>query len=441
MEINNIEKNLRNNTLFNLSLGSKELFHSNLLAGILSLNVPFGLEFSKSLISELFLKNLNEVEKHSLLNNTKFIEVDREASNIDLVITLKSEEDNEQTAKTGGNILKKIVIENKVKSLPYTDQLKKYEAKHVKNKQKTDFILLSLIELNEDQKKEAPNWVQITYNDVKESLQRILDNNNSINLPELGGNIKFKDFIREYIDFLEALVKIMDMLIASEDESLEFCEAGKYKDIEFRKLRIHDLLYKLKYEQIKMFIANEISKDNKISAAIKSGEIRLSSSFSDGSGISDVDIQIGTYKINSSELTYSLTIQLQSNNFKYASVLKGKDVSKTELISIHKKIIPIVFENWFETIQIQIPEIYSVLNKKGEFEKYKGKGDSTFGTDGRKYEFNGYKGTDYTFYYKYDVLNTSIQIRDIVEFFKRLTNLAISIKENLYHEIKAQLEL
>lgn len=86
---------LKSSPIFNLSLSSKELFHSNFIAWICD-NYPN--EFGNILINKFNL----DVECKEIIS-TK-----REAKNLDLIIEFKSI---------------KLIIENKVKSVPNKDQL------------------------------------------------------------------------------------------------------------------------------------------------------------------------------------------------------------------------------------------------------------------------------------------------------------------------------
>src|SRR5690606_14227209 len=94
---------LEKSPLFNLSLSSKELFHSNFIAWIVDL---YKNEFSVILSQRLGLK-ITEIKK-----------IERETKNIDLSIHYKNENED-----------RLIVIENKVKSLPDKKQLEKYQEK------------------------------------------------------------------------------------------------------------------------------------------------------------------------------------------------------------------------------------------------------------------------------------------------------------------------
>ena len=98
--LENIINKLKESPLFNLSLGSKELFHSNFLYW---LGNKYPNEFGK--IFKKFLK----IETDD--NEAK--DFQREKSNIDLSFKYK---DGQQ-----------ILIENKVKSIPYIEQLQNHK--------------------------------------------------------------------------------------------------------------------------------------------------------------------------------------------------------------------------------------------------------------------------------------------------------------------------
>ena len=96
---------LKNNPVFAMSLGSKELFHSNFLAFI------FMHKSAGNLRKWLYAKAVEETDK-----TIEFDICFREKSNFDLLFKIKGEE-------------KFILIENKFKSLPDSEQLKKYSEK------------------------------------------------------------------------------------------------------------------------------------------------------------------------------------------------------------------------------------------------------------------------------------------------------------------------
>ena len=121
--MNNMEeiiKNLNKSTLFRLSLGSKELFHSNFLAWV----AENSLAFNQAIFEFLDLRECC----------IKPTTINREKEHIDLWLEYK----------IGVNTVN-VFIENKVKSLPYRSQLDSYAEKQAKKKNVDNhYIMLSL---------------------------------------------------------------------------------------------------------------------------------------------------------------------------------------------------------------------------------------------------------------------------------------------------------
>ena len=116
-----IEK-LNKSTLFRLSLGSKELFHSNFLAWL----AENSLAFNQAIFE--FLDPRECCIKPTTIN--------REKEHIDLWLEYKIE------AKTIN-----VIIENKVKSIPYRSQLDSYAEKQEPN-QKSKKKVQPLVHIN-----------------------------------------------------------------------------------------------------------------------------------------------------------------------------------------------------------------------------------------------------------------------------------------------------
>ncbi|MGM3307971.1 PD-(D/E)XK nuclease family protein [Anabaena sp. WFMT] len=117
LDIESIINELKVLPLFNLSLSSKELFHSNFLAWI----------------CEIYPKILGVVFADYLEHDVSSCEISnvyREYKKIDLTLKYSHGET--------------LIIENKVKSLPDLEQLKKYSLEHPN----VNFLLLSLVEPN-----------------------------------------------------------------------------------------------------------------------------------------------------------------------------------------------------------------------------------------------------------------------------------------------------
>lgn len=137
-----LQEQLKQSPMFNLSLSSKELFHSNMLAWIAEDEDTETL-FVK--ILELFgLANNIAQDIAKKIRSDEYM-VLREYKNFDLCICEKESAPNTVKGYKEGQML--LVLENKFKSIPYKAQLEKYQQKaYDLNKRKAypHFVLLSL---------------------------------------------------------------------------------------------------------------------------------------------------------------------------------------------------------------------------------------------------------------------------------------------------------
>lgn len=220
-QINNLEKSL----LFNLSLSSKELFHSNMIYWICN---NYKDDFGKILSSNLCNNNHSSIQ-----------EVHREKNNNDLSIVFLSGQ--------------KIIFENKVKSIPNAKQLNTYKNKIEDNN--TKFVLLSLIPPAFN-----PNdigWEYISYNELAQIIKEFLEkyHNNIDKFHQLALN--------DYVEFITNLSGLSESLeISIVNDSFNF--KGETYDM-FHKIRLHDIYIKYKYTQlmheIGNFLKNRISRE------------------------------------------------------------------------------------------------------------------------------------------------------------------------------------
>lgn len=161
------------NPMFKLSLGSKELFHSNFL------------EFLWELDKTKFINMLRDIlgQPQLLATITSNLELDREKHNLDICIYHKDVKKE----------IIDIIIENKVKSIPYKEQLDKYTSKVGPS---TVRILLSLAK-NFPSYQDIKNagWEIITYDDLAKGIK--------IHYGQLANK-----YIDDYIDFIEKLDKL-----------------------------------------------------------------------------------------------------------------------------------------------------------------------------------------------------------------------------------------
>lgn len=224
-----IEK-LKISPLFNLSLSSKELFHSNFLYWIgHTYPSEFGNEFSKY---------LNEKSEDIRISG-----IFRERENIDLSFNYSNGQE--------------VLIENKVKSVPHIGQLAKYSEKHTNSK---NYILLSLSEPLFFQSKKkldinGATWSYLSYSDLQVMLQSI---------SERISNEYHKQIIIDYCEFICGLVKINEHCKIDEEELFDF-HSIKTNEL-YRNLiniRLHDFYLKKKYEVLAFEIYKKLNERGK----------------------------------------------------------------------------------------------------------------------------------------------------------------------------------
>lgn len=138
-----ITDSLKESPMFNLSLSSKELFHSNFIAWLIEqypeeMWAIFAKYTSLKDVYEKYEITYEEIKDGDGKKVGKKIIVKREEQNIDIMFEVQEKDAN----KTGNKEIKKIIIENKVKSLPYKEQLSKYASEN----HDCCYILLTLSE-------------------------------------------------------------------------------------------------------------------------------------------------------------------------------------------------------------------------------------------------------------------------------------------------------
>ena len=153
MDIDQIIQKFKKSVLFELSLSSKELFHSNLLGWVFENYKDQSINFLKNKLPKNYRNNLAN----------PFNKVLREDKNIDIKLVFDNFE---------------VIIENKIKALPTPNQLDDYITEN-----KNDiYILFALVKppffnsknIYEGQKDSRKgNWQFISYDDIIGLLKTI----------------------------------------------------------------------------------------------------------------------------------------------------------------------------------------------------------------------------------------------------------------------------
>lgn len=216
MEKEEIKNVLLCSPLFNLSLSSKELFHSNFLAWLGEHHRAFFLAVFRDMGCSF---NLSDCD----------YSIRREYENFDLCMLAPD-----------GHIA--FIIENKVKSLPRVEQLKEYEEKVVR-KQKSlpeDLMLLSLAtEFPDKDIVERSPWKVCHYHQLSEALQR--------HKALLSADPYAVALVDDYCQVIECLHQLAQSWLPTASET--FLLAPEEKDF-CQQLRVGDLQDKIRYSQL-----------------------------------------------------------------------------------------------------------------------------------------------------------------------------------------------
>ena len=238
-----IEK-LNKSTLFRLSLGSKELFHSNFLAWL----AENSLAFNQAIFEFLDLRECC----------IKPTTINREKEHIDLWLEYKIE------AKTIN-----VIIENKVKSLPYRSQLDSYaEKQEPTQKSKKNglsdtidnhYILLSLykpsfVDDNDWYKSPFGNWKYLSYTQLAEIIKK----HKEIIIRDFEDSLYAALIIDDYIKFIQTLNRLGEY-IRSSAEYKQFYLSHSNQDWKmFYGIRMGDFYEKLRYAILAEHLYDEL---------------------------------------------------------------------------------------------------------------------------------------------------------------------------------------
>lgn len=216
--MNKIVSQLKNNAIFQMSLSSKELFHSNFLAWLAE-------DENTHVVFNAVLRGCFGVTDWSF--DPKTMKVGREYKNFDFCIC----------DRTSGAV--RLILENKFKSIPYSAQLKKYEDKvtelNKKQSVQATHILLSLADdyLDKKEIEEKGIWKILDYQTYIDELRRASK--------DLDDSFR-REVIRHYCDFVT-------LISNHANESLKKIQGSDTWDVlnneDFEALRLEDLWQKL----------------------------------------------------------------------------------------------------------------------------------------------------------------------------------------------------
>lgn len=299
---------LKKSPIFAMSLGAKELFHSNFWAWLIETEDEFAKVFFEG------------------IDCAAITAVQREHKNMDLEISINN---------------KKFIVENKLKSMATIKQLDKYEAELGGS-----FYggVLTGISCTLDMSK-VNGWKFISYEQIADRIESIV---NRI-------DVQHKDIICQYCEVIRHMYFVLSNHLIETENIFDF-EAG----LDLKYLRIADLYKKLKASD---FIENTIKSSCEImsfetASWIIQEEVELGFSRSDAI----IDLVFINKKALAQNEDLKLKIQLQSDQLRLG-VHKG---GRHDVRDIYNEYIQ---NGWFHEVKgKQIMGFQSRM--KGDFCKY-----------------------------------------------------------------------
>jgi len=208
---------LGDSLMFNLSLSSKELFHSNFLAFV----------FKK--MPDIFGKIIGK-------ENIIVKDVKREYRNIDILVICNNNE--------------KYIIENKIKDVAKDEQLALI---YSKSPDYNGYYLFSLLGNNIKNKNEMNNnWKEIGYRHIVNTLIKYNYNSNYYNI-----------VLNDYCTFMNLIINTFDEIF-SKNNSYIFFKNNNDLIKPLIDLRIHDLFMKYGMSQFINYFKKNYNKKNEI---------------------------------------------------------------------------------------------------------------------------------------------------------------------------------
>ena len=270
---------LKQSPIFNFSLSSKELFHSNFIDWLISIN--------KKAMSEVF-SNLLDPKQDIAIKSCN-----REKRNFDLYIDCQ---DNKQ-----------IIIENKFKSIISDQQLKKYNEKlekiPIKNIESIKILLSLNLTAYEKKISNYNGWKAISYNELSKELKELL---------KKISNEYHKNIVADYCDYVDEISNYFKQRDYSKYKISDMHE--EYKELS--KVRLHDISQKILFNYILRELSSKLDNDkiNYITGFYFSKEISLWQDFWRGTGLVSLNYTIKYEKNKKNE--FRLELQLQHDAFK-----------------------------------------------------------------------------------------------------------------------------
>lgn len=343
-------KKLLDSPIYAMSLGSKELFHSNFWEWLIKQNNKFATVF------------FSDIDYESI------IDLKRESRNRDLTLHLEN-----------GDIY---IIENKIKSIPYIEQLLKYQKVTTNLKKGLLTGIKETLKLTELKK-----WDFLSYYDIAQNIRRIIK---LVNIP-------YEDIVIDYCDVLELISEVVLNQLNLKPGELDYDAGILYK------IKLDDIFKKFKAEE---FLTKHIRSNENIMNLLPEGfKWRLGTDYSNKRAIIDIRFEIWD------EVGFG--IQIEGRQFRIIASRNKADYCE----QVFKEFLNL---EWFD-------DSYHKDSKK--VFGYQTRMNPSFSK-----KYNKYETSWYSFVYQY--FDITEEIRDfktlsnlVFRFMKRATDIALKIQK------------
>lgn len=274
----NVEK-LEKSPVFTMSLGSKELFHSNFLAFLMNH------KDYRFLLYSLF----PEIEP------SETVRIEREYKNRDIVIICKGKE---------------FVIENKIKSYPDLEQLKKYG--------EYPYMSLGIVTgINKPPFELPEKWRYVSYATISSILRDVITDDKYL-----------KSIVSDYCDVLDSINCLMSLSLKETEGKLSYWTQTIGM---LGQIRLMDVFRKLKADDFAIECKDIEKKISELAKSHKGWQFYISRSFHNGKATLSFELLKYVGKVYQGQIG----VQIEDNQFRlFIGVAEGKKQSVDSIFSI-----------------------------------------------------------------------------------------------------------
>ena len=335
---------LKNSPVYAMSLGSKELFHSNFWHWLMTCE---DIKPKNAFVKIFF--DLKDVDK-----------IEREQHNRDLTIWKN-------------NVA--YVVENKIKSVPYKEQLKKYETDLEKNQSFGCGILTGIFKPDFMEDDDCNKWKFVSYKEIGEQILEILK------------QVKCSNFNKSVItEYAKIVLNIYNIITEKLKNTKKLIQNNDCKDLE--KIRLDDICKKYCAEKFSKYLKQTMLNNLELLLKDKTKcRLEISSGFTRKSSYNDFRIYVDETDV---QKKFELGIQIQNGEYRISAVRFGKIDNKIVFDEFQKK-------GWFFPIEKIDNKKFingklTSLRKKDGFCKYE-----TSGNEGYHFIYQYWNIEDYSF--------------------------------------------